>query len=51
MEGTVSYNVSDAVSSKGNETKKERPKSLDLESCNFVNEEDQTPDETRQTTR
>ena len=54
MENCVSsIDVSDAFNDKKGEAKKERPKSLDLETCDFGNDEQQTPDDTmaRQTTR
>ena len=51
MEESVSSNVLDTINGKENEPKKERPTSLDLESCNFGNDGEQTPDDTRQTTR
>ena len=52
MENSVSsIDVSDAVNDKEDEAKKGRPKSLDLETCDFGNDEQQTPDDTRQTTR
>lgn len=49
MEDTASSNAQDAVNNKSNEANKERPKSLDLESSNFGNEEEL--DDTKATTR
>ncbi|KAL9964997.1 hypothetical protein ACROYT_G028720 [Oculina patagonica] len=49
MEDSASSNAQDAVNNKSNEAKKERPKSLDLESSNFGNEEEL--DDTKATTR
>lgn len=52
MENSVSsIDVSDAVNDKEDEAKKGRPKSLDLETCDFGNDEQQTPDDARQTIR
>lgn len=51
MEDTTSSNAQDALTSKANEAKKERPKSLDLESSNFGNEEEINQDDTKSTTR
>lgn len=50
MEDSVSSNASDAVNGKANEAKKERPKSLDLESSNLGNEEGNV-DDTKSTSR
>lgn len=51
MEDSLSSNASDTVNSKGNEIKKERPVSLDLESSNLGKEEEPNLDDTKSTTR
>ncbi|XP_020623293.1 GRAM domain-containing protein 1B-like isoform X2 [Orbicella faveolata] len=51
MEDSLSSNASDTINSKGSETKKERPASLDLESSNLGKEEELNLDDTKPTTR
>ncbi|KAJ7391104.1 Protein Aster-B [Desmophyllum pertusum] len=52
MEESISSNASDAVNSKGNEAKKERPKSLELESSNLGNDDELAiKDDTKPTSR
>ena len=47
MDDRLSSNVSDSVNNKEHDSNKERPKNLDLESCNVGNDEEQGPDDTR----
>ena len=51
MEDSLSSNASDTANSKGIETMKERPASLDLESSNLGKEEELNLDDTKPTTR